>query len=1253
MPSDDPTSRASPGSPVAAVTRVLADDPLMRKHQEKGKKRAKPWELSDPESDGAHERKKRRVGEKQVRYAYVAEKFPTQCKAPTKEKSVAYYESATDGKVPTRRHQEWQPHRARPSPLDLTDLEYVRELGAGSYGSVGVVRVRKRQHQHPDDVQNAELAIKSILKRRIREREPRHPDFFQDRADDEKNFERGNLFQLPWHPFIAGMYDCLADSRNLYMLQELGSLGTLDAYMEKHAPLPASVAQFYFANIAVALEFLASQKFVHGDLKPSNILIGANGYLLLADFGLASRWDEERDWGLVGTQNYMSPEVTRGAISPAATQALDWWSAACILFEMATGHMVFELPEDDPERFPDYDAADEDVHLRILAAHYVWPRDVRVDPLLKQFVDEMLVWDTQKRLGTACKRLDCETEKVVNVGVRCHAWFDGYPWADIENRTYAPPYLPLHPLPATETWHSRRMPAQAQMPGLPQVLPPKHLQWDTRLRNWVRADEEGDRQGAAAARAAQQARVVQEVEDYRKERDALLQCVKDHRKKCDAVQHTTEEAAPAKASTTEVTEDADTEDLEVVPVSSIPRTLIAGTLPLFRPPTVKPKVFPPRTPSPTPSPLPPASLPGAVPTIEVTTAELLHYGAAQGWKVAELAQRIACWKREADGRGGAPTRTEVNWEAKRLRVLLQRRTTKLEGRMQPILAGACHLPAHAMQGVLAMRAAAEAEERRLETVLDDALRYAAAQRWTLRQCAVMAVDKTGLSKAEYKERVDRFEGHLHRHVEKRAREAPQAAQGLPQVSVPAGPSDLAGWWSAQDDSNVAGPSKVAPAQAQPPRQLANGTSNGSRAASTPAAQPVAGPSTSAPVKAPAVPQTASGSSGPSLAPRPTAGPSRIVKGPVPQSMLGSSKVVELRKAPVSQPAAGPSNVASRSVQQAAVPRQAAKGPAEAKVPQLVPQRKAGPAQNLKQERSRATETQQRTVEQGPPTLVRKATRYEPYPTQRPQGMPMQPEGAAKLPATGRPRVHGPNGHAVSQPDKRAVAANGGAAHRAGPAKGAQAKAGKPAQNTSSASPGLAASQPQPGHLPRTPPAQIFKLSNPPKVTPPSGAGAVPQAGPRTRPRVRAPTGAERGGQHDDALERIWSQRSPEPTSMRARASRPPGAGAVGPRVRARSPTRAERAQAPAAGASSRADGKRRTGPAQSAPPLNPFVLPDGESSDEEEDTPTKPRVPSAGPVAASASRLRAPIWSPPLSPAGAAAGSPSGSVMGSPPRWSP
>lgn len=157
---------------------------------------------------------------------------------------------------------------------------------------------------------------------------------------DEKAVERMNLHALPWHPFVAGAYDCLADTRNLYILQEAGLGGTLGQLLRARGALPTSVCRFFLANIVLALEHIQKAGIVHGDIKPDNLVLGADGFLMLADFGVSSGWDEQRRWDAVGTLPYTSPEFALQRTGTDARRALDWWSVGCVLYEMATGKMV-------------------------------------------------------------------------------------------------------------------------------------------------------------------------------------------------------------------------------------------------------------------------------------------------------------------------------------------------------------------------------------------------------------------------------------------------------------------------------------------------------------------------------------------------------------------------------------------------------------------------------------------------------------------------------------------------------------------------------------------------------------------------------------------------------------------------------------------------------------------------------------------------------------------------------------------------
>ena len=92
---------------------------------------------------------------------------------------------------------------------------------------------------------------------------------------------------------------------------------------------------------------------VHGDLKPENVMVTADGLVKVLDFGLARRLrrspsfstDDTADLGLAeqgdglfGTPRFLAPEQVRGE---PASQSSDVFSLGVILYELATGKMAF------------------------------------------------------------------------------------------------------------------------------------------------------------------------------------------------------------------------------------------------------------------------------------------------------------------------------------------------------------------------------------------------------------------------------------------------------------------------------------------------------------------------------------------------------------------------------------------------------------------------------------------------------------------------------------------------------------------------------------------------------------------------------------------------------------------------------------------------------------------------------------------------------------------------------------------------
>ena len=88
---------------------------------------------------------------------------------------------------------------------------------------------------------------------------------------------------------------------------ELASNGELYTYIQKKHKLAEKEASRLFAQLLLGIEYIHQMGIVHRDLKPENLLLQANGYLKLTDFGL-SKLITTRTYTFCGTPEYMSPE---------------------------------------------------------------------------------------------------------------------------------------------------------------------------------------------------------------------------------------------------------------------------------------------------------------------------------------------------------------------------------------------------------------------------------------------------------------------------------------------------------------------------------------------------------------------------------------------------------------------------------------------------------------------------------------------------------------------------------------------------------------------------------------------------------------------------------------------------------------------------------------------------------------------------------------------------------------------------------
>ena len=114
---------------------------------------------------------------------------------------------------------------------------------------------------------------------------------------------------------------------------ELVRGGELKKIMKR--PLTEEHARFYVMQIVLALGFLHSKMVAHRDLKPENVLINADGYIKLTDFGLAKIIEPEAQTNsYCGTLEYMAPEILK---DQGHSFQVDWWALGILTYEMIVG----------------------------------------------------------------------------------------------------------------------------------------------------------------------------------------------------------------------------------------------------------------------------------------------------------------------------------------------------------------------------------------------------------------------------------------------------------------------------------------------------------------------------------------------------------------------------------------------------------------------------------------------------------------------------------------------------------------------------------------------------------------------------------------------------------------------------------------------------------------------------------------------------------------------------------------------------
>ena len=345
-------------------------------------------------------------------------------------------------------------HRRRKGSNKVTvdDFEMIRVLGKGCAGKVLLVRHSSTRGLY---------AMKSIHKRHVLAHQE-----LQHTLTEQAVLKR--MAKDVLDPFVVRLWWSFHDRNNLYLVMDFHPGGDLATQLSRWGRLGRDRARFYAAEIVEGVEGLHKAGVIYRDLKPENVLIGADGHIVLSDFGLSKefssrnrsigsitppptspgrshsstnvpksrsphwmsasddasdlpsrspspRWMDERETTttVCGTAEYLAPEVLQG--QPYSYE-VDWWSFGTMLYEMLTG-----IP-------PFWADTHADMYAKVLRDPLVFPEDRVLDQDTKSILRGLLQRNPQLRMKEP--------------RIKKHPYFSMIEWDHIFHKRYIPPYIP-------------------------------------------------------------------------------------------------------------------------------------------------------------------------------------------------------------------------------------------------------------------------------------------------------------------------------------------------------------------------------------------------------------------------------------------------------------------------------------------------------------------------------------------------------------------------------------------------------------------------------------------------------------------------------------------------------------------------------------------------------------------------------------------------------------------------------------------
>ncbi|XP_074680031.1 cGMP-dependent protein kinase 2 isoform X1 [Strix aluco] len=281
-----------------------------------------------------------------------------------------------------------------PSPFQ--NLEVVTTLGVGGFGRVELVKVKN---------ENMAFAMKCIKKKHV-----------VDTKQEEHIYSEKKILEQICSPFIVKLYRTFKDSKYVYMLLEACLGGELWSLLRDRGSFDEATTKFCVGCVTEAFDYLHHIGIIYRDLKPENLILDAEGYIKLVDFGFAKKIGSgQKTWTFCGTPEYVAPEVI---LSKGHDFSVDFWSLGILVYELLAGS-------------PPFSGADQMMTYNLILKGIEkldFPKIIRRRP--EDLIRRLCRQNPTERLGNLRNGIN---------DIRRHRWLSGFNWDGLKVRKLTSP----------------------------------------------------------------------------------------------------------------------------------------------------------------------------------------------------------------------------------------------------------------------------------------------------------------------------------------------------------------------------------------------------------------------------------------------------------------------------------------------------------------------------------------------------------------------------------------------------------------------------------------------------------------------------------------------------------------------------------------------------------------------------------------------------------------------------------------------